>query len=889
MLCRCARALHATLKELDQLLARRHFEEALDLATRALGGRLVEPDLAARLRIGRAHALWMGGRVGPARHEAERAMGAPVDPLTRARAEDALALFAWKDAQFADAQALAEGARRVYEARSLRSGLARSLQAEAGLLADRGQLEPALSAQTRRVEALSRVTPERLGEALADRSTLLTLLGRWNEATSDLQRAADVFRRQGEPGVLVLKRAALELSRGHLGASRRLVEQARESERLRPSSPRVLAEACLVGSDVALAGGLAQDAESEGATAIRAFVQLGDRGGECRSRVRRAQSLLALGRCQEAALESGRALKLAISAGAGIEALAQLTLGRAYLRTRPGAAAAAFERAEQAALSRPDLTHAARLGRALASTGPRSSEDVDSALGGLERWGDCRLLAFARAEVKTFRGGRTWVLEPVPAKPPAEARQTRERALVEAALALQEEGDWPLRWARAMRAVRPVVPFARVALLVQEGDSWELREGLDRPTLLPPSDVARDVASRAQGPALFEVRSANEGRERGDRRLAMVAPVNESTSLYAEVGTGRHGDEDGLDLLAGVARVVAVHVPADRATVEAEPPTIPGLVGRSDPMRELLVNIRNAARSEGTIHVHGETGTGKERIARALHEFSPRSRGPFVALNAASLSEELFESQLFGHVRGAFTGAVQDSIGYVGEAEGGTLFLDEVADLSPMSQARLLRFLQEGEYRRLGEPQRLRKANVRVLTAANVSLEELVQKGRFREDLRYRIDAITLMAPPLRTRGDDILLLARHFLSFFATRDKVASPRLGSDAASALRAYSWPGNVRELQGEMQRLVIQVRDRSVRREDLRGPIASASIAPSPRALSEARLILERDHVVAALRRHGGNRARAAADLGITRQALYEKIRRLGLRAAEPTLA
>jgi DNA-binding NtrC family response regulator len=364
--------------------------------------------------------------------------------------------------------------------------------------------------------------------------------------------------------------------------------------------------------------------------------------------------------------------------------------------------------------------------------------------------------------------------------------------------------------------------------------------------------------------------------------------VNGCTSLYAEVETGR-AREDGLDLLAGVARIVGVHLPEDREPALAEGPSIPGIVGRSAPMRELLVNIHDAARSGGTVHVHGETGTGKEQIALALHDLSSRGRGPFVALNAASLSEELFESQLFGHVRGAFTGAVSDSIGYVGEAEGGSLFLDEIADLSPMSQARLLRFLQDGKYRRLGEPQRLRKANVRVLTAANIPLEDLVRTGRFREDLKYRIDAVTLVAPPLRARADDILLLARHFLSLFAANDKVAVPRLSREAAAALREYRWPGNVRELQGEMRRLVALFPGRSVRRQDLRAQVASVPTTPSPRALSEARLGLECAHVRAALQRHEGCRSKAAADLGITRQALYEKIRRLGLRVLAKTSA
>jgi DNA-binding NtrC family response regulator len=182
----------------------------------------------------------------------------------------------------------------------------------------------------------------------------------------------------------------------------------------------------------------------------------------------------------------------------------------------------------------------------------------------------------------------------------------------------------------------------------------------------------------------------------------------------------------------------------------------------------------------------------------------------------------------------------------------------------------------------------LRKADVRVLTATNVPLDELVRAGRFRDDLKFRIDGVTLVAPPLRTRGDDILLLARHFLAAFAARDQVAVPRLSVEAKAALRKYPWPGNVRELQNQMQRLVVLVRDRKVRREDLLPHVAAACTTPSPRALAEVRRNMEREHVAAALHRHQGSRTLAAADLGITRQALYEKIRRLGLHPGGPTV-
>ena len=543
-------------------------------------------------------------------------------------------------------------------------------------------------------------------------------------------------------------------------------------------------------------------------------------------------------------------------------------------------------RAEQAAQRRPDLTHAARLGFALASpAGAGNTEKIEESLGALERWGDRRLLAFARAEVDTLRGSRGWVLRPVRIELRPGAERSRERALVDAALALKAEDEWPVGWAGAMRAVQAAVPFDRAALVSATGLGWEVKDACLHPSRLASADRAHAVARRAEGAALFEVRGAMPGLASDEGCLAVVAPVAKGTVLYLE-REARAG-QDGLDVVAGLARLLAAHLPEPApAGVEIEAPAIAGLVGRSEPMRALFLDVSRAASSETTVHIFGETGTGKERIARAIHDLSPRARGPFVAVNAAAFGEELFESQLFGHVRGAFTGAVSDSIGYVGEAEGGTLFLDEVADLSPASQARLLRFLQEREYRRLGE-QRVRKANLRVLTAANVLLEDLVLAGRFRKDLRFRIDAVTLVAPPLRMRGDDILLLARHFLQRLAGRDKVAVPRLSAEAASALRSYSWPGNVRELQNEMERLVVLVRDRAVGREDLRAPVAAVKVAPGPRALSQARLAVERDVVAAALQRHEGSRTRAAAELGITRQALYEKIRRLGLRNLAPT--
>ena len=313
-----------------------------------------------------------------------------------------------------------------------------------------------------------------------------------------------------------------------------------------------------------------------------------------------------------------------------------------------------------------------------------------------------------------------------------------------------------------------------------------------------------------------------------------------------------------------------------------------GLVGRCPAIESMRRDVRQFGASDVRVHVFGETGTGKERVARALHEESPRASRAFVPVNAAGIGDDLLIAELFGHARGAFTGAVAAREGYVAEAEGGTLFLDEVAELSPLAQARLLRFLQEGEYRRLGETV-LRKADVRLVSATNVDLAERVRVGRFRHDLWFRLKTERLVVPPLRERGDDVLLLARHFIELLASARGVAPPRLTAAAEDALVAHPWPGNVRELESEMLRLVVRHPGGSVGPEEL-----SAELAEAPRPCGTLRLALRRvesEMVREALARHPGQSARAAAELGITRQALWAKRRRLeaGAVLSSPPIA
>jgi DNA-binding NtrC family response regulator len=301
-----------------------------------------------------------------------------------------------------------------------------------------------------------------------------------------------------------------------------------------------------------------------------------------------------------------------------------------------------------------------------------------------------------------------------------------------------------------------------------------------------------------------------------------------------------------------------------------------GLVGCCPAIESLRRDVAKLGASGVGVHVYGETGTGKERVARALHELSSRAARRFVAVNAAGFGDELLVAELFGHARGAFTGAAGARDGYVAEAEGGTLFLDEVAELSPLAQARLLRFLQEFEYCRLGETT-LRRADVRLISATNVDLAERVRQGRFRQDLWFRLKAERLVVPPLRERGGDLLLLARHFLEQQARTRGLPAPRLSAAAEDALRAHPWPGNVRELEHEMLRLVVRHPGSCVGPEEL-----SAEIATAPRPAGTLRLALRRvesQMVRDALARHAGRPALAAAELGITRQALWAKRRRL----------
>ena len=301
----------------------------------------------------------------------------------------------------------------------------------------------------------------------------------------------------------------------------------------------------------------------------------------------------------------------------------------------------------------------------------------------------------------------------------------------------------------------------------------------------------------------------------------------------------------------------------------------PCITARSNAMRQVIDLARRIAKVESSVIVTGESGAGKERIARLIHEESGRAGRPFVAVNCGALTETLLESELFGHVRGAFTGADRDNMGLIEAANGGTLFLDEIGEISPAMQVKLLRALQEREIRRVGDS-RSRPVDIRVVAATNRHLADEVAQGRFRQDLFYRLRVIEVRVPPLRERSEDILPLARIFLDEASRRSGRKVTGFTPRAADQLLRYCWPGNVRELQNAVEHAVALSRDNRADLDDLpeelRAALPKPSVTGSIRPLEE----IEKEYILAALRATGDNKARTAAELGIGIATLYRKL-------------
>jgi DNA-binding NtrC family response regulator len=348
---------------------------------------------------------------------------------------------------------------------------------------------------------------------------------------------------------------------------------------------------------------------------------------------------------------------------------------------------------------------------------------------------------------------------------------------------------------------------------------------------------------------------------------------------------------DDADLVASVQ--AAVKLRRTRAAAEADAPDAPsppapteapgfeGILGESEAMQSVFTLIEKVAGTDANVLVLGENGTGKELVARAVHRRSARSDEPFVTADLGALSPSLFESELFGHVEGAFTGAEADRAGRFEAADGGTLFLDEIGNVPQELQKKLLTVLQRREVTRVGDVE-ARPVDIRLICATNQPLYDRMDEGGFRQDLLFRINTVEIELPPLRDRGDDVLLLARRFLDEYAAKYDAAVEAFTEEARAALRDYHWPGNVRELKHTVERAVILSEADRIGPDDLRFS------APSPEASSDDAHLetldldqLEQAAVRQALSKHGGNVSEAARELGISRRALYRRIEKYGL--------
>jgi DNA-binding NtrC family response regulator len=389
------------------------------------------------------------------------------------------------------------------------------------------------------------------------------------------------------------------------------------------------------------------------------------------------------------------------------------------------------------------------------------------------------------------------------------------------------------------------------------------------------------------------------GEQPGAGALIVSAPAFSLESAVALRASGATAllrepiDEDDLTSVLGalVGEGVPVALPEPPPDRRSDAP--PLLLGASPAMAAVSDMIARVAGSSATVLVTGESGTGKEVVARALHWASPKARGPFVAVNCAAIPEHLLETELFGHERGAFTGAVARRVGRFERAHGGTLFLDEIGDMSLVLQAKVLRVIEDRVVERVGGEEG-RSVDVRVIAATNQDLSVATLERRFREDLYHRLAVVGMHLPPLRERGEDVRVLALHFAAHFAARYAKPIRAITERALEQLGGATWPGNVRELRNVMDRAVILATGSTIRRDDLQlgaaAPLASAHATPdavegylTSRSLRE----VEQDHIRRVLSAVDGHMGRAAETLGIHRNTLTRKMKELGLQAAGPT--
>ena len=368
-------------------------------------------------------------------------------------------------------------------------------------------------------------------------------------------------------------------------------------------------------------------------------------------------------------------------------------------------------------------------------------------------------------------------------------------------------------------------------------------------------------------------------------KVVIVSGQGEKENALRAIGAGAYDffskpvDVEELKLLLKRCFHVA-HLEREYRQMQQllEGETFEGILGNSAPMRTVFDSIRKVATTEAPVLILGESGTGKEMVAQAIHRKSPRKDGPFVAINCSAIPETLLESELFGHEKGAFTGAHAQRKGRIEVSGGGTLFLDEIGEIPLPIQVKLLRFLQEKRIERVGGRQEI-PIDARVIAATNADLKKAMGAGGFREDLFYRLAVVQIVLPPLRDREGDIRLLAQSFLQRYGASIGKASLTFDPEAIRALNRHGWPGNVRELENRVKRAAIMAEGKRLTAQDLE--LAQAAGASHAATLKEAREAVEREMIQQSLRKHGGKITTVAAELGISRPTLYELMEKLGI--------
>jgi two-component system, NtrC family, response regulator len=371
-------------------------------------------------------------------------------------------------------------------------------------------------------------------------------------------------------------------------------------------------------------------------------------------------------------------------------------------------------------------------------------------------------------------------------------------------------------------------------------------------------------------------------------KVIIISGQGEKQNAIEAVGAGAYDFlckpvemEELRLLLRRCIQVVALEKEYHKLQQNQRPDVFEDMLGTSPQMQEVFALIRKVATTNAPVLLLGESGTGKEMAAAAIHRRSTRKGGPFIAINCNAIPENLLESELFGHEKGAFTGAHVQRNGLLETASGGTLFLDEIGELPPAIQVKLLRFLQEQRLQRVGGRQEI-QVDTRLVAATNADLKELINCGKFREDLYFRIAVVTIRLLPLRERGGDIVFLAREFLQRYSSQDGRPKMVFAPDSLRAMSRYSWPGNVRELQNRVKRGVIMSSGSRVTAKDLELERDQVNLtSSSTTTLRQAREHVERKMVEQALKRNSGKITSAAADLGISRPTLYELMEKLGI--------